>query len=562
MFCKECGQNLEGASGGFCSKCGTKIEGLPELEVPEIVSGDKAEPAVMYCTECGRPGTADGVCEKCAAKKKSVKPQRDVMQAVLTFVKKKPVAVIAGAVVFVAVFVTIIVASAGRAYNPPYEVISFGRYDEIVYIGYGQFLVAREDWERTGVRDVYGNEIIEFGRFEYLFDEIDVHFRAFRDGNFFITDARTFYLFNRAGNEIVSFDRFDWVDYVTENSFIVYTGTGQNARVGVIDARGMEIIPIGRFDRITASNNGRWFRVQDGNRIGVLNASGTEIISMGRFDSILFAAGNRFIVSTGQSQNRRVAALDSRGQEIIALGRFDQIQAAGDSFFTVRDGNDWGVLNVRGDEVIPFRYSRIQMVGNNNFIVLDGDRTGVLDTRGNEIITIGRYDEISYAGNERFLVRSGGERTWGSVWEGARWGILDTRGNEVISFGRYDEIIPAPGDRFVVRSGGTFNEDTRVLENARWGVLDTRGTEIISSGRYDSIYWLRDSWLGREVEFISSDYGFIVQSGDRVGFRCVDGREIIPMGRYDEVQSMYNGLAIVARGGRVGVINTRRINEQ
>ena len=60
---------------------------------------------------------------------------------------------------------------------------------------------------------------------------------------------------------------------------------------------------------------------------------------------------------------------------------------------------------------------------------------------------------------------------------------------------------------------------------------------------------------------IDYDYGFIVRNEDRVGVLCINGEEVIPMGRYDHVLSIHNGIAIVERGGRVGLINTRRIGD-
>lgn len=566
MLCKKCGQNLEGASGDFCCKCGTKTEQILETKEAEIVPDDKTVSAVMYCTECGQSsaGGDGGICQECITKKANASSapqshmsemqQSDIMQTIAPFAKKKPIVVVAGVVALVAIFVIIVVMVTGRSFNPPYEVISIGRYDEIHYIGDSRFLVMRGDWPNTrwGVEDVRGNEIIGFGRFDMIENDFLTH-----DGNFTVRDGGTFFILNSDGSEIASFDRFDWVSYVTENRFIASTGSGQNTRAGVWDARGTEIISMGRYSQIAASQDGRWFIVWDGNRVGALDERGAEVVSMGRYDNLHFAPGDRFIASTGDWPTARFAVLDSRGNEVIPLGRFDEILIAGDTHFIAREGNTWGVLNTQGSEVIPFRYDHIQHVGNNNFIVVDGDRHGVLDVRGQEIISLGRYDEINYAHSDRFRVRSGGEwdsRIW--EWEGARWGILDSRGDEVIPLGRYDGIYPVPGDRFIVRSGGTINLSTWEWDGARWGVLDARGNEVISPGRYDNISVFHAYWHNVDV-----DYGFVVRSGDRIGVRDIDGQEIIPIGRYDNVDSMHNGLAIVDRGGRIGVINTRRIND-
>jgi len=515
MICLNCKTELStGGDYEFCPECGNSLREKP------------TESSITKICECGQDLSDEGddFCSNCGTK------IRITTQAATTFANKTIIAA-TGAFALVAI-AAIVILFAFRSYNPPYEVISIGRYDAISYIGDNRFLVLRGSGAnaRWGVEDIRGNEIIVFGRYDFLDDEFLTH-----DGNFIVRDGRIFFILDSRGREITSFDRYDRVSYVTSNRFIVSTGTGTNTRAGVVDARGNEIISLGRFTHIAASEGGRWYTVWDGNRVGVLNDRGNEVVSIGRYDHITIVPGDRIIVSVGDWANRRWAVLDSRGQEIITLGRYDEISVAGDSVFFVREGNRWGVLDARGNEVVPFRYDSIHMVGENNFVARDGNRWSVLDLRGNEIIPPGRYDGISYALNGRFLVRSND-----------RFGVLDARGNEVIPLGRYDEIIPVPGDRFIVGSGTSGSR--------RWGVVDARGNEIISLGRYDSVTTFEWQWFSDDV-----DYGFIVRTGDRVGAVGLDGQEIIPLGRYDRIIGIYNRLAIVERDGRVGVINTRRI---
>jgi hypothetical protein len=398
--------------------------------------------------------------------------------------------------------------------------------------------------ERWGIEDVRGNEIVPFGRF----DEIAMDFTS-PDGNFLVMRGRTFYLINSKGNEIATFDRYDEVTYVTSNRFIVSSGSRANARAGVIDARGNEIISVGRYTNIQSYPGGNWYRVWDGNRMGLLDARGNEVISVGRYDTIEFASNDRFLVSAGSWPNTRMALLDARGTEVISLGRYDEIRVIGNNNYAIREGERWGVFDARGNEIISVRYDNISGAGN-HFIVRDGDRVGVLDNRGTEVITMGRYDRISYAFNGRFTVATGD--SWRD--DDSRVGIVDARGNEVIAMGRYNLIQPVPGDRFIVATG-EFNSWGGLIDG-RWSVVDARGNEIISPGRFDSIEVI-NAWHVNSFD-IEPDPGFVVTTGDRGGFLNLDGKEIIPMGRYDDFYGIFNGLAIVERNDRIGVINTRR----
>jgi hypothetical protein len=47
-----------------------------------------------------------------------------------------------------------------------------------------------------------------------------------------------------------------------------------------------------------------------------------------------------------------------------------------------------------------------------------------------------------------------------------------------------------------------------------------------------------------------------------MGLVNFDGEEIIPFGRYDEIHAAHDGFAIVESNGRLGVINTRHINNE
>ncbi|MCL1863251.1 MAG: zinc ribbon domain-containing protein [Defluviitaleaceae bacterium] len=487
MSCKNCTFTFE-AEMAYCPKCGTKTaESIETESAEEIVT----IPAKVSLSQSGNT--------------------------------RKKIIVAVSAVAALLLLTTTMVLLLTMNYNPPYEVINIGRYDEIHYISGGRFYVSRGD--RWGVLDIRGNEIVPFGRFDLL---LDITY----DGDFIVNSGRTFYVISR--NSTIYFDRYDSVQFATPqgNRFIVTSGT----RHGVIDTRGNEIIPLGTYSNIIAAHDGRFFIVTEGNRMGILNTRGSEVVSLGRYDDIRQAPNDRFIATTGEWGNMRWAVIDSRGNEIIPLGRFEEIVSAGTNTFIARDGENWGVLDHRASTTIPFIYDNITAAGE-NFIARDGDRLTALDSGGNEIIPLGRHDGISYMGNNNFLIRDGD-------WSDPSWGVISARGDEIIASGRFEEIRHGHGDTFIVRTGG----------NASWRAIDSRGNEIIPSGLYDEI---------ERFPLRSADYGgFLVTRDNRVAFLNLNGQEIIPMGRYDAIFNIHDNLAIVGRGTardiQLGVINTRR----
>ena len=618
MFCITCGHKIEVEIAKFCSKCGTKVGVINEELKVEVKEDTPA--TVKLCINCGKNpvSNGDGLCKNCAYSNEmptwkfpnfitSIKNKLSALKGAISktgvfekasaFLKKhKKIAVCSTTAVFVLLFTVITITV--RPYNPQYEVIPFGRYDAIFYIGEDRYFVMRGTGDniRWGVQDIRGNEIIEFGRFERpydgffnlrgtselrlsnfnpvpIFENIVTH-----NGNFAVQRGLTVYIKDPRGRVLTSFENngdFERISYVNENRFIVRERRAYYFTGGVIDARGREIIPLGLFGDIEASNDGNWFRVWDGfnARHLIMNSNGNEIIS----SNASLAPNNRFIAW----RDGGVSVYDSRGGVIIPHGRFNNIHGVGESYFAVRDGRSWGLVNASGNFVIHPRYGFISYAGGNSFLVEDERRYAILDNRGREIIPFGRYDFIWPGGNGRLHVSSGGNNReiatnigiMHFALEDSRVGIVDTRGNEVIQFGRYDDVIPVPGDRFIARLGGIHDSRRPAFVDhfwidARWAVLDTSGNEIIPFGRYDSIrifspYKILNSgnfFSGVRIASFSNDYGFIVQNGDRVGVRCVNGHEIIPLGRYDNIIGKNNGLAIVERGGRVALINTRRIN--
>lgn len=533
MFCKNCGTQLS-SDAKFCTKCGTPFaSGGNEQKDSKVVNA----------------GSTKSVY---SSVQKNVKNTNAAVKAAVSgwllfifskeILKHKRFPVVAGTAGLVLVLAVVAAIVVFRPYNPPYEVISFGRYDNIVYIGAGQFRVERGNPPHPswGVVDIRGNYIIPFGRYQIPRGGI-----VMGDGNFFVLDGSSYHVLDSRGRTTASFDRWNIVTYVTSNRFIVETGQFENQRFGVIDSRGNYVIPMDIRTRITASLCSQFFIVHERYRVGVFDNRGNEVVSFGQFEQIVSAPGGRFIGGSGTGANMRNAVLNARGVEIIPMGQYTHIQAAGGNHFIVReprDGGMRGVIDSRGNVVVPLRYDNIiysASAGSTIFAVWieEGDRWAGLNSRGEEVINLGSYNEIIPIMGSLFLVRRGeqGEATWG---------IIDARGNEIIPYGRYSEITPAQSDRFIVQRGD--------LPNQQWGVLDARENEIIALGRYDRI----------DTPPPFSDLVFIARIGNSFSLLDTNGRVIVPRGRYNEILGISNGLAIVRRGenNQIGVVNTRRIN--
>ena len=208
------------------------------------------------------------------------------------------------------------------------------RYDRIWPAGYYYFIAS--DGNRRGVLDLRGQELIPFGRYDEILYVSDGHFLVRSGGTISETtwewvNAR-WAIVDSQGREVIAPGRYDEIIAVSADRFIVRIGGALNprtwlmegARWGVLDASGSEIIPIGRYDRIarldqyafyyhgTADNID--FIVHAGDRVGVRCANGQEIIPLGRYDRIQSVHNGLAIVERGGRVGViNIGAIEQRG---------------------------------------------------------------------------------------------------------------------------------------------------------------------------------------------------------------------------------------------------------
>jgi len=267
MFCKDCGRAFdEGAV--FCGGCGAAAKD----DAPAATANHHAPQAAALPEGNGAMPKKGGRGGKA----------------------KIAIFAAAGLLLAGAAAVFVIFFMGNNDFEPPYEVISFGRYEEIGYIGEGRFLTSRGHWPNIswGIQNYRGEEIIPFGRYNWP----DTGFTT-TDGNFLVQDGRTFLVLDAEGNELLTIGGYDWVRYVSMDRFVV----SRNGQSALIDAENNYIIPMGAFGfgSISPSFDGLWLTIWDGNSVGILDINGNEIVPFGSFDNAHPISNGRFFVSRG-----------------------------------------------------------------------------------------------------------------------------------------------------------------------------------------------------------------------------------------------------------------------
>jgi hypothetical protein len=265
----------------------------------------------------------------------------------------------------------------------------------------------------------------------------------------------------------------------------------------------------------------------------------------------------------------KIGFVDSAGKEIIPCVYdsivncdYDNDQAGGVSYFSgspgyciakVQKDGKWGIINSKGNVIIPCTYDGIRDFNfhktgrvegpyidffswrdgkkNSMAVVRKGDKWGLINKQGKVFLRC-LYDEIY---SPRLTLFYGGRV---GVKQNGLWGFLDTAGRPVIPC-VYEQI----GSRNY--GEGNFNEEGDVYsfyggisvakKDGKWGAIDENGNEKVPFV-YDFMYSWSDSLDLTGVQKEGA-WGFIDKAGNVA----------IPI-IYDAIRWFEDGLCAVKRG--------------
>lgn len=245
---------------------------------------------------------------------------------------------------------------------------------------------------------------------------------TFHDGYAIVVRSNTFSLINRDFEEIWG-GAYDYIEHTSEDNFFIVSQYGKK---GVVRYDGTIIIPV-EYDEISIIQmepGVRRFLVVKDKKSGIFNFDGSVMLAC-VFSDLQWSTNPRDFV---------IAAYDGK----------------------------WGILNVAGEELVPFIYDEIAEYGDRNcyLVKLDG-KFGILNGLYIEILPP-VYEEIQPLYNGMQPVKLDG-----------LWGYVDENGIAVIA-PQFDSA-----DMFL---GGI----AVVSQNGKYGCINKRGQFVIPA-EYDSI---------------------------------------------------------------------------
>ena len=160
-------------------------------------------------------------------------------------------------------------------------------------------------------------------------------------------------------------------------------------------------------------------------------------------DSMTYFSENRLPIKAGG----KYGLLDEKGQ-VILPPTYSMIEPFENGIAKVQLGKSYGIIDKMGKIILPVEYEYIGNFENNLALIVKNKKAGVTDSKGKVIIEP-QYDKLSL---ENGIIRAR---------KGDKWGIIDTQNKPILPF-EFQYI-------------STFSENVAIIrKNNLWGFLESK----------------------------------------------------------------------------------------
>lgn len=358
-------------------------------------------------------------------------------------------------------------------------------------------------------------------------------------------------LFSKGENNKVSFGLLDAAGKVIiplnfsairHSNFQLFIGKDQSARWEAFDATGKSLFG-GKYDNIKEFDaelacvkvNGKW---------GIVNAAGKMVVKPAYRDIVKKATHTYDLLPFIQWK-----VVDQKQQTILTM-EYEDVRPVHPVLYSYQIEGKVGLLDEKGGRITLPLYDEIQPFVKEMAIVREKDMYGVINSKGNVMIPL-QYQKIDID-TATLLLR---------VQSNGKWGVLNKANRTIVST-QYDTVRVQRYGMFTVR------------KDTAWQLLDATGKPVgdqtfTQLGDIQNLYAvayrqkqvglvnLRGSWAIEPVfdnlriinEYIAQYY-----TGGRSGLISILTKEMLI--EADMVEPIHNYLRIIAKG-KYGVWNSR-----
>lgn len=351
---------------------------------------------------------------------------------------------------------------------------------------------------------------------------------------------------NKSGEEVIQIGKYSYLGEF-KDSLLVFPAVEENSRsskYGLLDIYGNELIPA-KYRQLKVLDNGLIW-VNDNYRFGIMDVNENIIVPF-EYSAITEFTNGLAIV---QKEGKKFGMVNHQGEMVIPAiydalyeDRFDllrehihkiEAQVLQIGLLPAKYGGDtlgkWGVINLKGEEVIPFNFDYMGFFYNGVAVVAnkyEGNKMkwGLINLEGELILPI----EYNGLGDFRYGISP--------TWRNGKAGFINRKGEAVSPF-KYDWASGFVNGLSIV---GVSKEVPNTGRN--WGFVDSTGKELVKC-QYDKIHDFRD---GLACVIKDGKYGFI----------DTNGKVTIPLEYAAAVGRVIEGYIIASKDGvKFGVLDT------
>ncbi len=371
------------------------------------------------------------------------------------------------------------------------EIVLEAKYSYIQPIGEGLYSAAYPNSEKSGIIDIYGNELTAF-----QYDRID---------------------------------RFD-------NGYAQFTigiDDFPNEKYGMLNTKGQEVI-VGKYSSLSSFSEGYFAFKNEDNTCGYVNEKGEETL-LEKYTFTSSFHDNLAIVSVGDvSTGKSKDGIIDKNFKTILEPKYSRIEGFNEGLAAFVDENGkWGYLDTNGEIVIKAQYDLVLPFENGLAIVQANEKDGLIDNKGNEIVSP-KYEALTKVKKNLYAFNVGGRNFHGI--QGGKWGFIDESGKEIIP-AKYNKAIvygENKSDFIRVATNERVKDKEGTFELSKWGVVDVNTNQIIPC-IYTSI-----SDFENGIASFSIGEGY--NNTEKYGVIDVNGTVLV-QATFDYIGEFYNGFA-------------------
>lgn len=237
------------------------------------------------------------------------------------------------------------------------------------------------------------------------------------------------------------------------------------------------------------------------------------------------------------NKNNSWGFVDENGKEIIPLGTYEFLNPIDEKnmILAKKNGKD-GYIDIHQNILIPFDYDDLGVFSSTNGLApaKKNGKSGAINRKGETVVPF-VYDKVNYFYNSGLAI----------VIKDKKFGFVNALGEEILPT-IYENVDQTMTDEFVL-----------VSKNKKWAFFSNNG-EQLTDFKFDEVKQAYIMENGRNKDTYFKGGLAIVSIGNKTQFLDKNLKEIIPLGKYDYVESLNKcGFGIVGKNKKYGIIDNK-----